>query len=192
MKMLQKFGYKRGEPLGVDKGRKRLVHPLVPKFVVPGRSLDFMHDHTQFHRDKYRNLAKNMTQGGKDVKTEELVDEAALTSQRVFNLINSAGKVNPSKEDLKIAEAKRITTKSSAKDTRRKLLELQDRKREWEQKLRSYAKSLVRNSGGGAVAEEFRARHTEARRELDSVIRQEKQLTENLRMKKRRKTAFKF
>ncbi|GAB5366188.1 hypothetical protein AAMO2058_001123300 [Amorphochlora amoebiformis] len=178
--------YKRGEPLGNEKGRKRLVHPIVPKFVVPGRSLDYAHDHTQFHRDKYRNMTKNMTQGGKDVVEREIPEDD--NGSRVFSIINSAGRATSSSSE---PSGKPVKKANTIKNTRRELMDVMDQKRHWEGKLRQYAKSLVRNSHG-ALNSDFRTKHENARLELEALKRRERQLSDGLKMRKRRKNAFKF
>jgi len=203
MKILAKFGYKRGDPLGTDKGRERLIHPIIPKFVVPGRSLDFMYDHKQFHRDRLRHIEKNMIEGGKDVKVA-IEEDIPTGHERVFGIINAAGKVKdlniPTRPERSTSTDSTATTqkkgRANEKETRRRLLEVQDQKRECEARLRQFAKSLVRNSAavgaGTTTGNNIRALHEEARVELQKLIRVERKLNGSLKMKKRRKTAFKF
>jgi len=234
MKILAKYGYKRGQPLGTSREGggedRRLVHPVIPKFVVPGRSLDYAFDHTEFHRNKYRHHEKNMERGGSDKQLENKKKKnggGENNCSSVFDLINAAGKIaQPRSVEMMMTEP---TTSSSSytsmaalssssssryvgisstdndsskyhrhqsrprseKDTRRSLMEIQDKKRQLERKLRQFAKSLIRNATGGVNAD-FRHRHEEARRELETIKRLETSLNDSLKMRKGRKSKFKF
>eukprot|EP00466_Bigelowiella_natans_P010203 jgi/Bigna1/70403/fgenesh1_pg.12_\ len=199
------------------------VHPVIPKFVVPGRSLDYAFDHTEFHRNKYRHHEKNMERGGSDKQLENKKKKnggGENNCSSVFDLINAAGisstdndsskfwqRMNHAViESIMILQYHRHQSRPrSEKDTRRSLMEqqqpsffnrrdkytIQDKKRQLERKLRQFAKSLIRNATGGVNAD-FRHRHEEARRELETIKRLETSLNDSLKMRKGRKSKFKF
>jgi hypothetical protein len=153
---------------------------------VPGRGLSSSQvPDSQWRRDRNRHLIKNMTQGGSDVKMVSVSLDEPSAQTRVFGLINQA----TSKAMPHTTTSTDPPQRQSSRALRKRLLDVADRKRRWEQILQSCAKSIKRNRGAEGP---FRERQTKAKGELMAVLRLEKDILTKLRAKKSRKSAFKF